>query len=107
MIRFWSKTRKRKNGCREWTAAKFKDTPYGAFWYEGQMRYAHVFSWFLKTGKWPTLYVLHKCDNHACVEWDHLFEGTLSDNSVDMVRKGRQRGGFTLAQRIQNGTVTA
>jgi len=35
------------------------------------------------------LCILHRCDVRRCVNPDHLFVGTLSDNSQDMVRKGR------------------
>ena len=33
--------------------------------------------------------VLHRCDVPACVNPDHLFVGTLKDNTQDMIRKGR------------------
>lgn len=49
---------------------------------------AHVFSFFLATGRWPEPYALvcHKCDHKWCVNPDHLYEGTHRTNSQDRLR---------------------
>lgn len=36
--------------------------------------------------------VRHRCDNPPCWKLDHLVLGTASDNSADMVARGRWRG---------------
>jgi len=50
---------------------------------------AHRVSWAITNGKTEPLPLLHKCDNPSCVNPSHLFLGTLSDNTQDMLRKGR------------------
>lgn len=94
-IRFWEYVNK-TDGCWLWTGHKTKG--YGAI-SSSSDKYiaAHRFSWILHNGNIPKgLCVLHRCDNPSCVNPDHLFLGTLKDNTQDMVSKGR--GHFHLGE---------
>lgn len=51
---------------------------------------AHRLSLALSLGRWPTLCVLHACDNPRCVNPDHLREGTQRENIADCIAKGRR-----------------
>jgi len=50
--------------------------------------------WFFTTGEMPNrkTCVCHRCDNVKCVNPDHLFLGSYSDNNTDAIRKERMRG---------------
>lgn len=89
---FWSKTIKRENGCIEWRGP-FAHNGYGRTYLANKKRCAaHRLAWILSVGPIPEgLFVLHKCDNPKCCGVDHLFLGTLQENSDDMMRKGRHR----------------
>lgn len=91
--RFLAKVQK-TSSCWLWTGAKTRDGR-GVI---GQGKHKTILaprvSWFVATGQWPpdSLFVCHTCDNPTCVNPDHLFLGTHTDNMQDASRKGRIRG---------------
>ena len=117
--RFWSKVDRdgpvpdvTKYGdigaCWVWTAGFFNDG-YGAYKWNGQNRRTHRFSWMLRHGHVRDgLWVLHRCDNPACVRVDHLWLGTSEENTADRHAKGRsasgdKNGSRTRPDRVRRG----
>lgn len=63
---------------------------YGVFTVATKHVYAHRVSWELHKGPIENgLDVLHRCDVPLCVNPNHLFLGTQTDNVNDMWAKGR------------------
>ena len=86
------------SGCWEWRGVKNK-AGYGLVSYQKgpgaanrTSTSAHRKFWELTQGPIPGgLQVNHKCDNRACINPDHMFLGTQTDNIRDMIGKGRNR----------------
>lgn len=99
ILRFWSKTQRRPDGCLEWQG-RIQHGGYGMF---GKTR-AHRFAWSSAFGAVPAdLVVMHSCDNRRCVALDHLFVSTQGDNLRDMWSKGRARPGTVRVRGEEQG----
>jgi hypothetical protein len=74
--------------CLEWT--KCKENSYPRFWFNKKPTSLHrLFFEFAFGPIEPGLVVCHKCDNKKCINPNHLFKGTTSDNNWDRSKKGR------------------
>lgn len=94
--KFWAKVDvKGPDDCWEWTG-HIKKNGYGQSSLginEGRTRLAHRLSYEIANGEVdPSLLVCHKCDNRKCVNPNHLFTGTYSDNMKDCSAKGKIYG---------------
>lgn len=80
------------DGCWYWTGS-LKRHGYGQF-IGPAGSIAHRNSYFFYKGPIPNgMHVCHHCDNTQCVNPDHLFIGSRSDNMRDAIGKGRKKPG--------------
>jgi hypothetical protein len=78
-------------GCWLWEGYE-PPNKYGKINIKGKQKLAHRVSYEINIGSIPDgMNVLHKCDQPACVNPDHLFIGTQQDNIDDMWAKNRFR----------------
>ena len=79
------------SGCWIWSKC-LSSTGYAVLQSGGFRGYAHRFSYQHLKSKGEDMgkfHVCHKCDVPSCVNPDHLFLGTASDNMRDCMSKGR------------------
>ena len=107
--RFYRYINKTDN-CWLWVGGKNK-AGYGTFHLGKGKQAAHRVSYQLHIGPIPEsdeyhkTSVCHKCDNPSCVNPDHLFLGSHSDNMKDMVKKERNIGYKSGGENI-NSSIT-
>lgn len=66
---------------------------------------AHRIAFLLAHGRWPNGVVRHICDNPLCVNPQHLAEGSLKNNTRDMMERGRGGGQFKSGHKGIKGNV--
>lgn len=100
---------KEENGCWIWCSGT--RSGYGAIKVKGKTLSAHRYSYMLNCGDIPKgMFVCHTCDNPKCINPDHLFLGTNSDNMKDAYKKGRltlpTSGNFKIGNKPVNRKLT-
>lgn len=97
------------SGCWEWNGGK-REGGYGHMNLGGgRWSTASRVSFELRHGPItdPALCVLHRCDNPPCINPDHLFLGTRTDNSDDKGAKGRTPNGERSKHKLTDDEVAA
>lgn len=99
-----SNIQEQPDGCWMYTGTK-DGSGYGQMQCDGVRKRAHVVSYEYHIGPITNgMYVCHRCDRPCCVNPEHLFLGSHTDNVQDMWAKGR--GVLQNTQGINNGQAT-
>lgn len=87
--------KKADTGCWLWTGVIHPRHGYGQIRVDGVIRRVHRVAFAVFTGTEPgEKLVCHRCDIRNCINPEHLFLGSVRDNSRDMMAKGRGKGQF-------------
>ena len=88
IVRFEKYTVTTDTGCIIWTG-KSHSNAHGRMTVQGKSYYAHRVAYVMFKGPLPIdKVVCHSCDNPQCVNVEHLFLGSIRDNSIDLAKKG-------------------
>jgi hypothetical protein len=87
-VRFHSKYSKLSTGCWQWIANN--NGRYGKLKVNKKFINAHVISYQMHKGNLDNKWVLHTCDNSMCVNPDHLYLGSCSDNQKDRYQRSKR-----------------
>jgi HNH endonuclease len=84
------------HGCWPWLRCRVAKG-YGRVRFGGKTWWAHRLARFVAYGDLPAA-VCHHCDNPPCLNPEHLWAGTLAENTSDMWRKGRAASPVVIAK---------
>ena len=80
------------SGCWEWQGTIEKGG-YGVLQIEKKQWRAHRYAYVRRYGAVPDdMLICHSCNNKLCVNTEHLYVGTHSDNMSDVIRHGNVKG---------------
>jgi hypothetical protein len=92
--------------CWKWGGAK-KPRGYGNLRFQKTYYLAHRFAFAIFERSVPAdKFICHHCDNPPCMNPKHLFLGDARDNTMDMIRKGRDGNNKNRATGKENGQHT-
>lgn len=85
------------NGCWIWTGLK-SEKGYGLFYNGEKTRRATHYALSIEGIEVPKgMMACHKCDVSSCVNPDHLYVGTVTENNHDKILRGRPSGKLSLS----------